>query len=176
MKKGFGLILISVGLISLSFATYAGNKPCAATFTLGEGYYRFAPKRHNDNTGVPFASLGYNLTEHWGIEGLLGFFNTKSSQAIDDDKQVKGTLFEIGVIYRLPIYRCIEPYLLAGPGILSMNPNGNDANTEGNINGGVGAQLFFSEIVSLRVEARDIYTIVGGKNDLFLNAGISFLF
>jgi hypothetical protein len=73
-------------------------------------------------------------------------------------------------------YQCIEPFLLAGVGATGLNPNGNSANYEGNINAGAGAQWFINDIIAFRAEARDFYTIIGGKNDVFLGAGISFYF
>lgn len=179
MNKKLRRIGMYVGFFICTFysaAMYAGNEAGKATFTLGAGYDYFSSKRHIDNAGVTFGELGYNFTCHWGIEGLLGFFTTPSRLPVDDHKEVQGTLFAINPIYHFSLTPCIEPYLSAGPGASSMNPNGNDAHTEGNINGAIGAQIFFSPIVALRIEARDFYTIVGGKNDVFLNGGVSFLF
>lgn len=170
--------IVSFSVISLVIFSnsYAGNRPGAATLTLGGGYYHFAPKRHVGNTGVKFGELAYDFNEHWGIEGLLGFFVTDSHRSQDYGTSVNGTLFAIDGVYHFSPYHNFEPYLLAGPGAVSMHPNGNDANTEGNVNAGAGVQYFFSSSVALRLEARDFYTIVGGKNDYFLNGGVSFLF
>lgn len=176
MKKWYWLVLVSLFTMTSYSVSFAGNRAGAITFALGDGYYRFDSKRHIDNTGVPYGSLGYDFTKHWGIEALLGFFTTDSRLPIDHGKEVNGRLFAVDVVYHFFPYCCLEPYVLAGPGILSMNPNGNDANTEGNINGAAGVQFFFNKDVALRLEARDVYTIVGGKNDVFLNGGVSFLF
>lgn len=179
MKKGYALaigIISGLSLTSLGNMAYAGNTAGATTLTLGDGYYHFASKRHIDNTSVAFGALAYNLTTRWAIEGLLGFFTTDSHLAVDNGKEINGTMFSMDVIYRLSPYRCMEPYVFAGPGAIGMNPNGTDANTQGNMNGGIGAQFFFSKTVALRLEARDVYTFVGGKNDYFLNGGVSFLF
>jgi len=176
MKKGHWLFLTSICFLTSFSSVYAGNAPCRATFTLGTGYEYFASKRHIDNTDVQFGELGYDFTNHWGIEGFLGFFTTNSRLAIDADKEVNGTLFAIDAVYHFAPYHCIEPYILAGPGASSFNPNGTDANTEGNINGAVGAQIFISPCIAFRLEVRDFYTIVGGKNDVLANGGVSFLF
>jgi OOP family OmpA-OmpF porin len=176
MIKWYWLAGVVVFFSSIYSICYAGNQAGDATLTLGDGYYWFSSKRHIDNTGIPYGAIAYNLTDHWGIEGMVGFFTTDSRRTIDNGKEVSGTLYAIDAIYRFSPYCRFEPYVLAGPGAISMSPNGNDANTEGTVNGGVGAQYFFSEKIALRVDARDFYTIVGGKNDFFLDGGVSFLF
>lgn len=174
MRKGYSVALAS--LFCFSTISFAGNQEGNWTFTLGDGYYRFASKRHIDNTGVAYGELAYNLTPHWGVESMLGFFTTDSRLAIDNGKEVNGSLFTLDAIYHFSPYCCFEPYVAAGPGVISMNPNGTNANTEGNINAAIGTQYFFSKTIALRVEFRDFYTMVGGKNDYFLNGGVSFLF
>lgn len=178
MKKGFRLLPVSLLLAAISYSsiTFAINAANNWTFTLGGGYDRFAQKRNIDNTGVTFGSLGYNFTDQLGLEALLGFFTTSSHQPQDNNRQINGTMFALDGIYRFHAYRCFQTYVLAGPGILGMNPNGNDAHAQGNVNAGVGTQYFFSDKIALRLELRDFYTFIGGKNDVFINGGVSFLF
>ena len=154
---------------------YGGNRDGAVTFSMGSGIYDFASKRQIDNTSVPFAALGYQFNPHWGIEGLLGIFNTDSHDPDDNCEQVNGTLVALDGIYHFSPYTKLEPFVLAGFGILGMNPNGSNAHNLGNINAGIGAQIFADTSVALRFEARDFYTIVGGFNDLYFDAGLSFL-
>ncbi|RDI42723.1 OmpA family protein [Aquicella lusitana] len=177
MKKLDFTVLAFAGLlclISLPMA-HAANRAGSATFTLGAGNYYFSSRRHIDNTGFPFAALGYNFTDQWGLEGLFAVFNTDSNRPEDNGKQVKGALFALDAIYHFSPYRIMQPFVLAGVGALGLNPNGTDADNQGNINAGVGAQFFANESVAFRIEARDFYTIVGGKNDVFLDAGVTFL-
>ena len=178
MKKGFRLTTASVLFAALSFssAVSAGNAAHDATFTLGSGYERFAAKRHIDNTSVPFVALGYNFTDQLALEALVGGFTTTSNRPEDNGGQVRGTLFALDGIYRFAAMRDFQPYVMAGPGATAMDPNGYDANVQGNVNGGVGVQYFFYKSIALRVEARDFYTFVGGKNDIYIDGGVSFLF
>ncbi|TAK74733.1 MAG: hypothetical protein EPO11_06470, partial [Gammaproteobacteria bacterium] len=80
MKKWYALMLASLSLLSLTVpsVTYAFHRAGAATFSLGGGYYYFASKRHIEDTSVPFAAVGYDLTDHWGAEALLSVFTTDS--------------------------------------------------------------------------------------------------
>lgn len=166
------LSLISVAAISTS---YAADRAGAASFTVGAGSLHFASSRDIDNTGVPFFGLGYDFTDHWGIEGILGFFNTDSNNPEDNGKQVNGTMFLVDGLYHFTPYNIVEPYVMLGVGILGMNPNGTDANNEGNINAGLGAKVFFDKSIAFRFEARDLYTTVGPKNDYMFDAGVTFL-
>lgn len=172
LSKYFLPVLVS-GLCFTS-PVHAASKAHAVTMTLGAGYEYFASKRHLDNRGYPLAMLGYNITEHWGIEGLYGNFSTNSNQGVDNGQTVKGTLLLFDGLYHFKTSRALEPFLLAGVGATGLSPNGNDARNQGNINAGVGCLLFANDRAAFRFEARDIYTIVGGKNDVMLDGGATF--
>lgn len=152
-----------------------GNNENSVTFTLGGGKIFFAPKRRIDNTGIGFGAIGYNFTSHWGIEALVGFFNTSFTGDFSSDQSLNGTLVLVDALYHFCPYRFVVPYAMAGVGVTGISPNRTDANNEGNINAGVGLQAFANNVVTFRIEARDIYTIVGGKNDVMLDAGLTFL-
>ncbi len=179
MKKLHTLaILASLGLASISSfsSAFAASRANTMTFSAGGGYYYFAQKRSIDNTALPFIGLGYNITDRWGIEGILATMSTKSHSPEDDGSHVNGTLFLLDGLYHFPVYRdVVEPYVILGVGGLGLDPNGTDARNEGNINAGLGLNLWADKVVGFRFEARDIYTIVGGKNDVMLDAGVTFL-
>ena len=178
MRKMRLLILVTVCFISaiIHDSLFALNRAGALTFTLGGGNYYFSSKRHIDNTSIPFVGLGYDLTDQWGIEVLGSVFNTDSDRPEDSGKQVNGALFLIDGVYHFSAYKALQPFVTVGVGILGLSPNGYDARNEGNVNAGVGAQFFVNELITIRLEAKDLYTINGGKNDIFLNAGMTFLF
>lgn len=185
MKNFYSLTLASISIVSITMCSVSYSQPIcchgkaqsragAATFTFGSGYDFFATKRHIENTDIPFVAAGYDFTDHWGIEAIYGIFNTNFKKSVPDDRQIKGTLFAVDGVYHFSPYKMIEPYLMAGVGIIGLNPNRSDANNEGAINAGAGVLLFANEAVAFRVEARDFYTTVGGKNDIYLDGGVTF--
>lgn len=178
MNKFQSLLLFCVTTFSLFGFThsYAGNRAGAVTLTLGGGYDIFASKREIQNAGVPLGILGYNFTDKWAFEALYGAFTTDFENSVNDNREIRGSLFLLDAVYRFTPYQCFEPYVTAGVGVTGLNPNQNDANNEGNMNIGVGAQIFPHKSVAFRLDARDLYTRVGGKNDVLLDAGVSFLF
>lgn len=191
MKKLHSLLFIFVSLFVFYSPVYATAdlpiiKNClpncglvdrakAITFTLAGGELFLAAKRNMENTGVGMVMLGYDFTEHWAIEGLAGFYHTHFNNS-DDNRRIDGNLYSVDGIYHFSPFNVFEPYVLAGVGMIGMNPNGNDANNEGNINAGLGLKAFIHPAIAFRIEARDFYTWVGGKNDVLLDGGVTFLF
>jgi hypothetical protein len=179
MKKGLVLLALAGGLALLgSNAATAGNRAGAVTFTPGLGYDFFASKRHIRNTVVvPEIALGYNFDRNWGIEGQWGTFGTSYHGGYAQNQSVKGDLYTVAGLYHFNPYLhdILEPYVSAGLGILYVHPNRSSADNQGDINAALGAQVFFAESVAFRGEVRDLYTMSGGKNDVMLNFGVSFL-
>lgn len=179
MKKISKCVLAAASLVSLTFSSahaYVGNRPGALTVTLGGGYFYLDSMRDMDNKAAGMVEIGYDFTQHWGIEGLLAGFRTHFEPSVQNHESISGTFFSIdGVYHFFPEYR-FQPYVLAGVGILGLSPNLYDANNSGDINAAVGAQFFISPLFSVRFEARDMYTWVGGRNDIFINAGLGFSF
>jgi OOP family OmpA-OmpF porin len=178
MKKLNGLLLVAANLviIAASAPSFAGNRPGALTITVGPGYEYFASKRQMQNTGLGFVAVGYDFTRNWGIEGLLAFMRTDFDDSLHDYRKIRGSLFQADAVYHYPLTDVFEPYTFAGFGFTHLNPNRNEAVNEGNINAGLGLQLFMYKDLSLRFEGRDIYVVNGGKNDVMLSAGLSALF
>lgn len=180
----FFYVCICFSLVSMSLPTFSApvcqtyhfNRAHTATLTLGGGYYFFAPKRNIENTGTALLMAGYNFTNQWGIEGLIGVLNTEFRNQTEDDHHINGTLFAVDGLYHFTPFHNMQPYLMAGVGVLGLDHNETDANNEANINAGVGVQLYFNPIVALRADARDFYTINGGKNDFMIDLGVTFLF
>lgn len=171
-------------LIPILCWPFLANSPCvhatnmanSASVTLGAAANFFDSKRNIKDASGPFVAVGYNFTNHWGIEGLLGSFRTKFKRREDNRRGISGTQFAFNGIYHFsPLRNNVQPFVLAGVGILGLDPNGTDAHNEGNVNAGLGVQIFFDPVVALRLEARDAYTFIGGKNDLFLGLGVTFL-
>lgn len=178
MNKLRSILLLCITSISIASFTqaYAGNRPGAVTLTLGGGYDYIASKRQIENSSLPLGILGFDFTNNWGFEALYGAFITKFDNSANNSKQVRGSLFLLDAVYRIITCTSVEPFITMGTGITSFNPNLNDSNHEGNINLGLGAQFFATPSIALRAEARDMYVMVGGKNDVLLDAGVTFLF
>ena len=175
MIKTQSLILACACLMLIGGSNvYAGDKPNSLSFTLGGGYDFFSPRRHIDDAGVGFFGVGYNFTSHWGIEGLVGFFESHFKKPYVDKKKTNGNLYLLNGVYNFLPSPFVEPFIVAGIGLTGFSSNRTDANNQGNVNIGAGIKFFVDEVVSLRAEAREIYSLVGGKSDILVDGGITF--
>jgi hypothetical protein len=143
---------------------------------VGGGYGILSSKHHVNNTGVIDVTAAYNLTDRWGLQGLVAFFNTNSTRTPIKNQHVSGNFYAFDVLYHTTPWHQFQPYFALGPSVVSFNPSGTDANNEGGLNGAIGTQWFAGKRLALGLELRDFYTIVGGKNDLYPNANLVFLF
>ena len=113
-----GTCMSVIAAASLS-PVYAGNRPGATSVTVGGAYEWFASKRNVQNTGMPFAALGYTLSHHWGVEGFLGAYTTKFKNSVHDNRHINGSLFAFEAVYSIGAFRIVEPFVTAGVGITS---------------------------------------------------------
>jgi len=170
---------VGIGFLALtgSSITLAGNRPGALTLSLGDAYYHFANKRNLNNPSLPNIAVDYNFDEHWAAELGVGIINTTTtSYHFSSNHGVHGFLYTADGLYRFKSYKRFEPYVLAGLGVIGLKPNGSETVDQGNLNAGIGTQLFATDSLAFRAEVRDLYTISGGKNDYMLNLSINFLF
>ncbi len=164
----FSLLFLSTSL------AYAGNVPGAFTVTLADAYYDYASSWQLKNVFMPNFALAYNITDKIGVEAGAGFFNTKNN---DTDQDIHGWLYTLDGILRFAKCSHLEPYVIAGLGMIALNHNGDDTKHPGNVNAGIGTQLFWGDTIAMRAEVRDLYSTTGnGHNDVMFNLGISFLF
>lgn len=153
---------------------YATSKEGAVTFTLGGGYLFFSQKRDLHNTSIPtYAALAYNFTDKWALQFASDLINADSG---DPSKHhVHGFAYIADALYRLPCFRTFEPYVLGGFNVISLKPISSQPVNQGGMNLGAGVQFLKSRSIALSLEARDLYTFSGGKNDILLNGGVNFI-
>ncbi|MHB1947320.1 MAG: outer membrane beta-barrel protein [Gammaproteobacteria bacterium] len=168
---------VSFFALTSNSVAFVGNTPGAVTVSLSDAYYHFASKRNLSNIWMPNVALAYNFDNHWAVEAGAGLLNTYMHRPlVTSVTKTHGFLYTATGIYRIGSYCRFEPYVAAGLGMLTLRPYSTDSQYQGNINAGVGTQWFVSPQIAFRAEARDLYTIAGGKNDFMLNFGMSFLF
>jgi len=169
------VVAMSALAILASSVSFADNHAGATTFQIGDGYYFFAQKRHVKNTALPNIAISYDLDQRWAMEAGAGVFNTNQTGTAAQ-QGVHGWVYTIDGIYRFNPRGRLAPYVLAGPSIISLKPAGNNPVDQAAINAGIGTQYFIDKQIAFFAEAKDLYTLSGGKNDALLNFGMSFLF
>ncbi|EKD54069.1 MAG: hypothetical protein ACD_60C00126G0015 [uncultured bacterium] len=173
MKKILRTCLI-ISVFLVSSIVLAGNRPGAFSVRLADGYYFFADKRDLKNTTVPTIEVGYDFNQRFAMKGGVGILNTHSTNT-NTSNNVHGMVYTIDGIYRFNHDERLEPYFLAGIGVIGLKPNGANPVNQANVNAGLGTQLFVTNSLAFDIEAKDLYTMSGGKNDVMLTVGINFL-
>ncbi len=186
------LALIGITLLGNSVAL-GSNRSGAVTFSPMYGYYYFASKRRNTHdVATPGIAIAYDFAPCLALEAAWASVNPRHSRHHDHDSDdvtnpfvyqnpnphrgKQGNLYVLDGIFRFGSFSVIEPYVSLGLGVLSIKYNGNDATNQANANAALGTQIFIDPSIAFRAEVRDLYTFVGGKNDVMVNAGMSFLF
>lgn len=177
--KNKKIVLACASFLALSLSSYAsaGAPPGAVSLRLADGYIFFAHKRDFQNTSTPTVELGYEFNEKWGTKLGATILNTDIKGNVPHSG-VHGIIYTLDGVYKFDDHGNFEPYVLAGIGVTSFKAANttDDPTNQANVNAGIGAQYFIDPVIALNAEAKDVYTMSGGKNDVMLTAGISFYF
>lgn len=175
--------MLSIAVLgSFTAKAMAEHREGAFSISPGVGAYMFDSKRSIQNPALFNLGLGYDFTNSWSVEALVGMINSNTKGT--PSRKTTGELYTLDGVYHFNADHPFEPYVLAGIGMLNLDPNGNvssanphgdDANNQANINGGLGLEYFVHPNIALRGDIRDIYTMSGGKNDYLANFGVSIL-
>ncbi len=170
------LACVSIIALTSSSLVIAGNRPGAVTLRLADGYAFFADRRHLENSSIPTIELGYEFDEKWAIQAGASVVNTDVDGG-GPNSGAHGFYYLLDGVYHIGNYGHFVPYAQGGVGITSLKVhNTNDPTDQTNVNIGLGSQFFIDKSIALAADIRDVYTLSGGKNDVMLTAGITFLF
>jgi OOP family OmpA-OmpF porin len=162
MKKMAPVVLASVFMLPL--AAGAEVKSGSVEVTPFAGYTFFDKQQNLRDQPLVGGRLGYNITNHIGVEGTWDFMRSyvydKSPKpyrqgefAIPMNK-VNITQFNLGLLYHFMPEGVFNPYLVAGYGVNHYAPMINNKNMSV-LDFGLGAKYWMAEHVALRVDARD---------------------
>jgi len=173
MKKTFSCMAFLLSLV-LTTTCFAGVK--AGTFSLSPyiGGYTFDGVQHLETAVTGGLRGGYNFTDHVGLEGVLGYLNTESTRA-GSDTDVYNYRLE-GLYHFFPESRLV-PFLAAGYGGLTFDPDAGSSLTKGAFNYGAGMKYFLNDWLALRADVRHL---IMSHNQSFNNVeyttGVNFNF
>ncbi|MFH2043670.1 MAG: OmpA family protein [Pseudomonadota bacterium] len=180
MKKISLTLTISVFLLLTLFMTLsiAEDRQGAFTVTPNIGWYFFEGNQNLDDGITSGLNLGYDLTKNWGIEGSLNYIDSGRENIGGD---VEGFLYKFDALYNITNFGKLVPYLAAGVGGITLNPDRGGAENDFLFNYGAGLKYFITDNVALRGDVRHIlpYGSLGkddSVNNLLCTVGVSFLF
>jgi len=173
MKK----CMVSLATLLLLFAaTVVTAENRAETFSLTPfvGGYTFDGKQHLATAPVFGLRAGYNFTERFGTEGLFDY--TRSEGTLDDQKTNLYN-YSLNLLYNFCPKNRLVPFLTAGYGGMTFDPQGGSAFTKGAFNYGAGVKYALSESMELRGEVRHLlFETTETLSNVEYGIGIGFLF
>ena len=125
MRKKIMLSALALFLLALAGPAMAQNRAHAVTVSPFVGGYMFECFQHLDNNWYYGLRAGYNLTEHWGLEGMFGYVPTDSNATGFDGRDAN--IYRMGgdlLFHLMPKSRFV-PFLAVGAGDIQINePSG----------------------------------------------------
>ncbi|MES2204696.1 MAG: outer membrane beta-barrel protein [Pseudomonadota bacterium] len=182
MKLRTSIVMLLLSLSASAFADNQANtpyKPGEFYVAPGIAYYHFSDKRDLQNTAMANLSAGLAISDQFSLEAFYGQAATNETPS-NLDKDTRFYIYSGEGVYHFnpDADAIIHPYMLGGLSITNQVDNNDSAGntTLLGMSAGLGIEYFVNPNISLFTDARDIYTLSGGKNDWMLNAGIKFLF
>ncbi len=168
--------------------------PCAAQAEIKAGSfelnpyvgYNFFDSQHNlKNKPVIGGRVGYNFTNHFGIEGAVDFSATgvddKSATWSDEGEftspidDVDITSYSLDLLYHFMPEGKFNPFIAAGYGASHYSPD-ISSDDIAVFNYGVGAKYWVAENIAIRADIRDNLIIDEQLHNLSATAGVVFAF
>jgi OmpA-OmpF porin, OOP family len=165
-----GLIILALGIVG---NVMAENRPCAFTVSPLIGGYVFEGDQDLENSASYGIGIGYNFDQHWGLEGVFNFVDTESEIS---DKNVNAFLYRLDALYHFNPDHRLVPYLAAGIGGITLDPDVEKNDTDFLMNYGGGLKYFITDSTILRGDVRHIMTLDETHHNLAYSAGLTFLF
>lgn len=175
MKKSLYCLAFLLSLL-ITTTCLAGVK--GGTFSLSPyvGGYTFDGVQHLETAVTGGLRAGYNFTDHVGLEAVLGYLNTESTGAVgSSDTDVYN--YRLEALYHFFPENRLVPYLAAGYGGLTLDPDSGSTLTKGAFNYGAGLKYFLNDWIALRADVRHL---IMSHNESFNNVeyttGLNFNF
>ena len=166
----FGLLLIFLGNAG---AVMAERETGTYTLTPFIGGYVFDSDQGLKDKPVYGAGFGFTLDKTWDLEGVFTYIDTESETGAGD---VKGYQYRIDGLYHFMPSGKLLPYLGAGIGGITLDPDRGGSDTDPLINYGAGVKYFLKENMALRGDVRHIISFGSVHHNLCYTIGLSIFF
>jgi OOP family OmpA-OmpF porin len=200
------LLSVAVFLVLLtSTAALAEFRQGAVTVSPYVGGYLFEGDQGlNTNNFMCGLGVGYIITDHVGIEGVVGYINSnwKTQPVFRQERgpvvipptlngaisatptqgpeydpyrgQVNGYLYKIEGLYHFNPTGKLVPFVAAGFGGLTLDPEQGPGDTTAFFDYGAGVQYFLSNNLAFRADVRHVIAFNEGENNLMYTAALTY--
>jgi len=184
MRKVSPALLLSVFLIPLS--ARAEIKAGGVELSPFAGYNFFEHRQNLENSPVFGGRIGYDITNHVGIEATGQFTRskvddrsktfTREGEFTSPTNDVDISMYHLDLLYHFMPEGKFNPFVTAGYGIAHYSPKINTKEVMSLVDFGVGAKYWVAENVALRVDVRDNMIFDDQVHNIETTAGVVFRF
>jgi len=152
---------------------FAANRAGALSVYPFRGGYFFEGNQglKKDSVGLG-VGVGYNLDEHWCVEGLFDYINARSLT----NGHVNSYLYKADAFYNFMPSSSLVPYVAAGLGGVTINKAGGKSGTSLEFDYGAGLRYYLSESLAVGLDLRHLISFNDTHSNFLYNVGISYSF
>jgi OOP family OmpA-OmpF porin len=165
-----GVLLIFLGTVS---NLRAEIRPGSYFVTPMVGGYIFEGDQNLDHMATYGVGLGYNFDTHWGAEAVFNYIDTDDEANRGD---VNAYVYRLNGLYHFKPFENLIPYLAAGIGAITLDPDRGGCDTDALVNYGAGLKYFLTESVALQGDVRHIISFNDTYHNLIYTVGLTFYF
>ena len=166
-------VCLWVCLMAMAQTAIAEIRPGAINISPSIGGYIFEGNQDLENGPTYGLGVGYQFDEHWATEAV---FNLVGTELDFDGRDVDVYVYHIDGMYHFMPAEKLVPYIAAGLGGITFNPDNADSENDFALNYGAGLNYFLSENVALRTDVRHVISFDETQNNLLYTVGLNFFF
>ena len=166
-------VCLMVCLMFIARTATAEIRPGAITLSPSIGGYVFEGNQDLDNAPAYGLGLGYHFDMHWATEAVFNYVDTERDT---DGRDVDAYLYRIDGLYHFMPSERLVPYIAAGLGGITFDPDNAGSDNDFAVNYGAGLKYFLSENVALRGDVRHVISFDETQSNLLYTVGLTFLF
>ncbi len=170
------LVLVACCLFSTGFTGGAAAESEQWKYSISPllGGYMFEGNQDLEDAMTFGVGLGYGLTKNWGTELFFNYIDSESEVGSKD--AVEGYLYHVDALYHFMPETKLVPYLAAGLGGITLDPDDGGNSNDLLLNYGGGLKYYLQDNLALRGDVRHIVTVDDSENNLIYSVGLTFLF
>jgi len=163
---------IAIIFLSFTFNSWAEMTPGSFNFSPSIGGYVFEGNQNLDNGSTFGLTGGYSFDKILGAEAAFHYINSESDSGGGD---VNGFLYRLDGLYHFMPEKRLVPYLAAGIGGITLDPDSGGNDTDFLVNYGGGLKYFLTERLVLRGDVRHLIPFDKRQNNLAYTLMLTFL-
>ena len=170
-KKPIFLGIVIV-FLSFTFNSWADMISGSFNFSPSIGGYVFEGNQNLSNRPTFGLTGGYSFNKILGAEAAFHYINSEYDSGGDD---VNGFLYRLDGLYHFMPEKRLVPYLAAGIGGITLDPDSGGNDTDFLVNYGGGLKYFLTERLVLRGDVRHVIPFDKRQNNLAYTLMLTFL-